>query len=313
MTRQSAADPSASPQAPEAIETIIVPRTRDLGGFEVRRVLPSAQRRMVGPFIFFDQMGPVTFDAGKGMDVRPHPHIGLATVTYLFDGEILHRDSLGSVQPIRPGDVNWMTAGRGIAHSERTSPETRRSGGAMFGIQAWVALPRRDEETDPTFAHHPKASLPEIEGEGVSLRVVAGALFGRRAPVAVFSDMFYADAALAAGARVELPAVFEERGIYVAGGKVEVAGRTFESGQLLVLRPGEPVAVRAVEPARVMLLGGEPMDGPRHIWWNFVSRSKERIEQAKADWKAGRFAPVPDETEFIPLPEQEPPPPVRYP
>ncbi len=308
--------PAASPRAaahPEALETVIVPRTRDLGGFEVRRALPSAQRRMVGPFIFFDQMGPATFDAGRGMDVRPHPHIGLATVTYLFEGEILHRDSLGSVQPIRPGEVNWMTAGRGIAHSERTPAAARSAGGPMFGIQAWVALPRRHEETDPTFAHHPRASLPEMEGDGMKMRVIAGALFGRRAPVALFSDMFYADAVLAAGARVELPADFEERAIYVASGAVELAGQTFETGQLLVLRPREPVVVRAVGPARLMLFGGEPMDGPRHIWWNFVSSSKERIEQAKADWMAGRFPPVPDETEFIPLPEQDPPPPVRYP
>jgi redox-sensitive bicupin YhaK (pirin superfamily) len=312
MSWQPAADPTGDVQAPAALDTVIVSRTRDLGGFEVRRVLPAIGRRMVGPFIFFDQMGPVTFDAGRGLDVRPHPHIGLATVTYLFEGEILHRDSVGSVQPIRPGDVNWMTAGRGIAHSERTSPETRESAGPVFGIQAWVALPKRHEETEPGFAHHPGASLPVIEGEGVHVRVIAGAVFGKRAPVALLSDMFYADASLASGASVELPVEHEERAIYVADGRIEHDGQMFEQGQLLVLRPRVPVAVRAVGPARVMLLGGEPMDGPRHIWWNFVSSSKDRIEQAKADWKAGRFAPVPDETEFIPLPD-DPPPPVRYP
>jgi redox-sensitive bicupin YhaK (pirin superfamily) len=295
-----------------APETVIVPRSRDIGGFEVRRALPSMQRRLVGPFVFFDHMGPAVFAAGTGLDVRPHPHIGLATITYLFDGEILHRDSLGSVQPIRPGDVNWMTAGRGIAHSERTDPELRASGTTLAGIQSWVALPKRDEEIDPSFVHHPRASLPVMEGEGVTLRLIAGAGFGLRAPVAVFSGMFYADAALKAGARLTLPAEYEERAIYVAKGEIEIAGQRFPEGQLLVFRPGDAIDLRASVDARVLLLGGEPMDGPRHIWWNFVSSSKDRIEQAKADWKAGRFGPVPGETEFIPLPD-DPPPKVRYP
>jgi redox-sensitive bicupin YhaK (pirin superfamily) len=301
--------PVAADMAPE---TVIVPRSRDIGGFEVRRALPSAQRRMVGPFVFFDQMGPAVFEPGTGIDVRPHPHIGLATITYVFDGEILHRDSLGSVQPIRPGDVNWMTAGRGIAHSERTAPELRASGTRLAGIQSWIALPKRDEETDPGFFHHPRASLPVTEGEGVTLRLIVGAGFGMRAPVQVFSAMFYADAALQTGARLTLPAEYEERAVYVAMGEIEIAGTRYPAGQLLVFRPGDAIDLRAVADARVMLLGGEPMDGPRHIWWNFVSSSKDRIEQAKADWKAGRFGPVPGETEFIPLPA-DPPPTVRYP
>jgi len=293
-------------------ETVIVPRSRDIGGFEVRRALPSAQRRMVGPFVFFDHMGPAVFDPGTGLDVRPHPHIGLATITYVFEGEILHRDSLGSVQPIRPGDVNWMTAGLGIAHAERTSPELRARGTRLAGIQSWIALPKRDEETEPAFVHHPRAALPVTEGEGVTLRLIAGAGFGLQAPVRVFSDMFYADAALKAGARLTLPAEYEERAVYVAMGEIEIAGQRFPEGQLLVFHPGDAIDLRAIADARVLLLGGEPMDGPRHIWWNFVSSSKDRIEQAKQDWKAGRFGPVPGETEFIPLPE-DPPPKVRYP
>ncbi|HEX2114466.1 MAG TPA: pirin family protein [Alphaproteobacteria bacterium] len=295
-----------------APETVIVPRSRDIGGFEVRRALPSGQRRMVGPFVFFDHMGPALFQPGKGIDVRPHPHIGLATVTYLFDGEILHRDSLGTVQPIRPGDVNWMTAGRGIAHSERTGPEARAAGGVLAGIQSWIALPKRYEDTEPGFVHYPKAALPTIEADGTALRLIVGAAFGLRAPAPVFSDMFYADAALEAGARLVLPAEYEERAIYVADGAIEIAGQTFGGGQLLVFRPGDAIDLRAEAASRVLLLGGEPMDGPRHLWWNFVSSSKERIEQAKADWKAGRFGPVPGDAEFIPLPE-DPPPQVRYP
>lgn len=296
-----------------ALETVIVPRTRDLDdGFEVRRALPSAGRRMVGPFVFFDQMGPTVLAAGKGLDVRPHPHIGLATVTYLFDGEIMHRDSLGTVQPIQPGAVNWMIAGRGIAHSERTPPRVRATGGRLFGIQAWVALPKRDEETAPGFAHHAVGELPQIEDGAARVRLIAGSLFGKRAPVQTFTDMFYADATLQSGGRVPLPADYEERAAYVAEGSIDIAGDAFTAGQLLVFRPGDEITIKANGLARVMLLGGEPMDGPRHVWWNFVSSSQERLEQAKADWKAGRFAPVPDETEFIPLPEPNPAP-VRYP
>lgn len=298
-----------------SVETVIVTRTRDLGdGFEVRRALPAIERRMVGPFIFLDQMGPADFLVGHGLDVRPHPHIGLATVSYLFEGEILHRDSLGTVQSIRPGEVNWMTAGRGIAHSERTPPELRKSGGRLFGIQMWVALPKQHEEHEPGFTHTEASALPVIEDGGARVRVIAGALYGKRSPVKTFSEMFYADVALEGGAVLPVPTEHEERALYIAEGSLEVAGATFPAGQLVVLRPGADVTLAAHEDTRLVMLGGEPMDGPRHIWWNLVSSSREQIEQAKADWKAGRFAPVPGETEFIPLPDEAPPPtPVRYP
>jgi redox-sensitive bicupin YhaK (pirin superfamily) len=296
-------EPKVMPGPCPAIETVIAPRSRDIGGFEVRRALPSAQRRMVGPFVFFDQMGPAVFKAGTGIDVRPHPHIGLATVTYLFEGEILHRDSLGNVQPIRPGDVNWMTAGRGIAHSERTPPEVRKAEARIHGIQTWVGLPRAHEETEPSFVHHGKAALPMVDGEGSEVRVIIGTLYGRTSPVQTFAETIYADATIAAGARLSFPAEPAERAIHVVEGRVEIAGQGFEPGQLVVLRPGGAVTIGAPAGARLLLLGGEPMDGPRHLWWNFVSSSQDRIEQAKADWKAGRFAPVPGETEFIPLPE----------
>ena len=299
------------------LETVIITRVRDLvGGFKVRRALPSARRRMVGPFIFLDQMGPEVLRSGSGLDVAPHPHIGLATVTYLFEGELLHRDSLGSVQPIRPGEVNWMTAGRGIAHSERTPREMRQAGSKLFGIQSWVALPERYEESNPVFVHHGAGDLPIIEGEGKRVRLIAGTLYGAQSRVQTLSDMFYADATLKSGAVIRLPAEYEERAVYVVEGAIILASgeESFGEGQLLVLKPGEAISLKAQGPsaARVMLLGGEPMDGPRHIWWNFVSSSKGRIEQAKEDWKSGRFAPVPDETEFIPLPESGPVV-VRYP
>jgi hypothetical protein len=293
------------------LEHLIVTPTKDLGGFEVRRALPAAQRRMVGPFIFLDHMGPAVLPPGKGIDVRPHPHIGLATVTYIFEGEILHRDSLGTVQPIQPGAVNWMTAGRGITHSERTSPEVRAAGGRLFGMQAWVALPKQHEEAEPSFVHHPAGTLPLLEGEGARVELIAGALYGKRSPVRTHSEMFYAAATLEKGARLALPADYEERALYIAQGAVELDGIGFSAGELLVFRPGSEIVFRAFEPARVLLLGGEPMDGPRHVYWNFVSSSRERLEVAKADWKEGRFAPVPQETEFIPLPEE--PAPVRYP
>jgi redox-sensitive bicupin YhaK (pirin superfamily) len=285
-----------------SIETVIVPRAKDLGGVEVRRALPSAQRQMIGPFIFWDQMGPAVFKAGTGIDVRPHPHIGLATLTYLFEGQILHRDSLGSIQAIDPGEVNWMTAGRGIVHSERTAPEVRLNDAPLFGIQSWIALPERHEETDPGFAHHLAGELPSIEAEGKRVRLVAGSMYGMTAPVRTFSDMVYADAILEPGAKLPVPAEHVERAVYVAQGAVEVAGDRFDAGQLLVLRTGDAITLVAATAARVLVLGGEPMDGPRHIWWNFVSRSKDRIEQAKADWRAGRFEAVPGESEFIPLP-----------
>lgn len=287
----------------DLIDTVIIPRARDLGGFEVRRALPSRQRQMIGPFIFFDQAGPAALITGKGIDVRPHPHIGLATITYLFDGEIGHLDSLGTEQAIRPGDVNWMTAGKGIVHSER-SPALERTKGAMFfGIQSWVALPKHAEESDPGFFHYDQTDLPALNAEGKHVRLIAGSLFGLTSPVRTATDMFYADVSLDDGSKLPLPADHEERGIYIVDGNIEIGGDSFEAGRLLVFRPGDEITVVARQPSRIMLLGGEPMDGPRHIWWNFVSSSKERIEQAKEDWKQKRFDTVPgDEEEFTPLP-----------
>jgi redox-sensitive bicupin YhaK (pirin superfamily) len=258
---------------------------------------------MVGPFIFFDQMGPAEFAPGLGIDVRPHPHIGLATVTYLFEGEILHRDSLGFVQPIKPGDVNWMTAGSGIVHSERSGEDTRARASRLYGIQSWVALPREAEETEPAFYHHPKATLPTIQREGVSMRLIAGAAYGKRSPVATFSPMFYLDASLSAGARVTLPREHEERAVYPLEGEIGVSGESLANGAMAVIAPGVDAEVECFRDARVMLVGGSAMDGDRHIWWNFVSSSRDRMERAKADWKAGRFATIPGETDFIPLPE----------
>jgi redox-sensitive bicupin YhaK (pirin superfamily) len=287
----------------DAIERVIVPRTSDLGGFTVRRALPSAQRRMVGPFIFFDHMGPAEFRAGQGIDVRPHPHIGLATVTYLFAGEIMHRDSLGSVAPIRPGAVNWMSAGRGIAHSERTAPDHRVAGEPLHGLQCWVALPARQEEGDPGFTHYDAAELPVESAEGKTVRLVTGRFMGLTSPVVTGWDTLMADVTLAAGASLPLDAEAEERAVYVVSGEIEIAGDRFEGGKLLVFKPGDRITARAASPARIAVVGGAAMDGPRHIWWNFVSSRKERIEQAKADWKAGRFEAVPGESEFIPLPD----------
>ncbi len=297
---------SLRPADVETVDMIILPPVRDLGdGFTVRRALPSAHRRMVGPFIFFDQMGPVTLHAGQGLDVRPHPHIGLATVTYLLEGEILHRDSLGSEQAIRPGAVNWMTAGRGIVHSERSADDVRAAGGPLFGLQTWIALPKAHEETEPAFFHHPADTIPQAEAEGTSVRVVAGSLDGMTSPVQSFSAMLYADVALADGARYRLTTEHVERAAYVISGIVGVEGQpgNFHAGELVVFKPGSEIVLRGDGPARLMLVGGEPLDEPRHIYWNFVSSSQERIEQAKQDWRQGRFAKVPGETEFIPLPD----------
>jgi redox-sensitive bicupin YhaK (pirin superfamily) len=304
MSWQSAEEPEArTPPSCKALETVIVPRPRDIGGFEVRRALPSAERRSVGPFVFFDQMGPAELPPGSGIDVRPHPHIGLATVTYLLAGTIVHRDSLGTVQSIEPGEVNWMTAGRGIVHSERSDIELRKRPQKLYGIQIWVALPRQHEETAPDFTHYAAESLPQIEGEGKIVRVIAGSLFGKTSPVKTFSKLFYGDTACQAGASLSVSNEHEERAIYLLEGKVEIAGQSFEPGRLLVFSSGEKVRVRAISTARLLVFGGEPLDGPRHLWWNFVSSSRERIEEAKADWKAGGFAPVPGDAEFIPLPE----------
>jgi redox-sensitive bicupin YhaK (pirin superfamily) len=285
-----------------AIETLIVPRARDLGGFEVRRALPSPRRQMVGPYIFWDQMGPAEFVIGEGIDVRPHPHIGLATVTYLFDGEIVHRDSLGTLETIRPGALNLMSAGRGIVHSERSGREARAAGARLSGIQAWVALPASHEEGAPAFVHYGEDRLPVIAADGASVRLIGGEAFGARSPVETPMAMLYADVSLEPGASVPLDALYEERGIYTVSGTIEIAGDRFGPGQLLVFRPGDRITIRALDAARFMMLGGDPMDGPRHIWWNFVSSRKERIDQAKADWSLGRFDSVPGESEFIPLP-----------
>jgi redox-sensitive bicupin YhaK (pirin superfamily) len=291
------------------IELVVDSRRKDLGGFEVGRVLPAAARRMVGPFVFFDHIGPVQMPAGipRTVDVRPHPHIGLSTVTYLFDGEIMHRDSLASEQPIRPGEVNWMTAGKGITHSERFE-RARAQGDHMHGIQAWVALPKELEEIEPAFAHHTDPDLPTYEGGGMWARLVAGEAFGTQAKVKTHSPMFYVHWKLSAGTQAQLPAEYPERAAYVVQGSVEVAGQTFNPGQMLIFRPGQPVLFTAQSAAVVMLLGGEPI-GERYIEWNFVSSSKERIEQAKADWRAGRMKlPDADNQEFIPLPGDPAPP-----
>ena len=294
------------------IDLVIDQRRKDLGGFEVGRVLPYPRRRMVGPFVFFDHMGPATFEPGfpRTVDVRPHPHIGLSTLSYLFEGEMTHRDSVGSEIDIRPGEVNWMTAGRGITHSERFEG-LRERGGRMDGIQTWLALPVEDEETDPAFSHHEgDDELPFYEGQGLRARLVAGEAFGARAKVPVFSPTFYVHWELtAAGVKAGLPAEYTDRAAYVAKGSVEVAGQTLHAGQMAVFAPGETIAFEALEPSTVMLLGGEPL-GERFIEWNFVSSSKDRIEQAKADWRAGRIKlPDLDDGEFIPLPDDPPPPP----
>jgi redox-sensitive bicupin YhaK (pirin superfamily) len=288
----------------DAIELMVIPNAKDLGGFQVRRALPTAKRRLVGPFIFFDRMGPAILRGDQAMDVRPHPHIGLATVTYLFDGKIRHRDSLGTEMVIEPGDVNLMTAGRGIVHSERTPEELRGSPMSMSGLQTWIALPEDKEETAPSFENTGSASLPTFDDAGVSGRVVIGGFSGMKSPVRTASDTLYADISLAAGARVSIPAEAEERAIYVLDGEAEISGDRFPSDRLLVFRPGDEIVVSSERGAHFMLFGGASLGSPRHIWWNFVSSSKERIEQAKNEWKTGRFDIVPgDEEEFIPLPE----------
>jgi redox-sensitive bicupin YhaK (pirin superfamily) len=270
----------------------------------VRRALPHGKRQMVGPFIFFDQFGPVQLIPGRGVDVRPHPHIGLSTVTYLFDGAVMHRDSEGNALEIRPGAMNLMTAGRGIAHSERTPDPFRRTGGSIYGIQSWIALPRESEETPPSFQQFTAQDLPLVESGGMEARVVAGHAFGKASPVSTHSEWLYVEVKARSGATVPLDPDFEERGIYLVEGTVEIAGDRFEAHRLLVFRPGDRITVKAVTDARMMLLGGTAMEGPRYIWWNFVSSRKERIEQAKEEWKSGKFALIPgDAAEFIPLPQ----------
>ncbi|WP_298917884.1 pirin family protein [uncultured Roseobacter sp.] len=309
-------NPSLDPDCPvgdavDAIETVIVPRARDLGGFEVRRALPAPKRQMVGPFIFFDQMGPAEFLTGKGIDVRPHPHIGLATVTYLYKGKIHHRDSLGTDQWIEPGAVNWMVAGHGITHSERTDGEIRKKPHNLFGLQTWVALPEEAEDDTAAFEHAPKDTLPMLEGEGKQLRLILGTAYGETAPVKTYSETFYADALLEAHARLPLPDDHEDRGVYLISGSITVAGDVFDAGQMLVFRPGDQISVQAGEEgARLMLLGGATLNSPRHIWWNFVASSKDRIDAAKEAWRAGDWAhgrfqlPPGDDAEYIPLPDR---------
>jgi hypothetical protein len=297
--------------ARSAVELTIEPRRRDLGGFSVGRVLPCAKRRMVGPFIFFDEMGPADFAPGTGIDVRPHPHIGLSTVTYLFEGEIRHRDSLGFDAVIRPGDVNWMTAGRGVVHSERTDDAKRRDGQRLHGVQSWVALPDEALEVEPSFHHHPMASLPVLRRSGAEMRLILGTAFGAMSPVRTCSSMFYVGVEAAPGAEIPLPDEHEERALYILEGAATVDGEAIERGRMVVFKAGSTPIVRALAPMRAMLLGGASL-GPRMIWWNFVSTTQASIDKAKRDWeqsaargfKGGAFSLPPSEEEFIPLPQE---------
>jgi redox-sensitive bicupin YhaK (pirin superfamily) len=301
---QSTTDPEChTDRTGSPIESVIVPRRRDVGGFDVMRALPSAERRAVGPFVFFDQFGPLQLIQGRSLEVRPHPHIGLATVTYLFAGKIMHRDNLGTVQPIQPGEVNWMTAGHGIVHSERTSDAGNPPGAELFGIQTWVALPKSHEEIEPAFAHHARVELPEVEGNGFWSRIILGSCFGRSSPVVTYADPVYMDCRLDAGSRLLLPAEIEERAVSIVSGELQVGKQRFAPGTLIVFTPKTEVVLTADVATHFILIGGPKLDGTRIVWWNFVSSSQERIEAAKADWRAGRFAPVPGDDEFIPLPE----------
>ena len=307
-------NPSLDPGCPDeigvdAIETLIIPRARDLGGFEVKRALPAPKRQMVGPFIFFDQAGPAEFLTGQGIDVRPHPHIGLGTVTYLYRGDFHHRDSIGTDQVILPGAVNWMVAGKGVTHSERTSDQGRKGPHSLYGIQTWIALPENREDMDPIFEHHGKESLPEINDKGIEAKLILGHAYGEKAPATLYSETFYLDVVLAAGARFPLPDDHEDRGLYITEGSVSVAGQEFKAGQMMVFRPGDKITVAAgAQGARLMALGGATMNGPYHVWWNFVASSQERIEHAKEQWRAANWGkglfdlPADDRDEFIPLP-----------
>lgn len=308
-------NPAIEPGCPDevgvdAIETLIIPRARDLGGFEVRRALPAPKRQMVGPFIFFDQAGPAELLTGQGIDVRPHPHIGLGTVTYLYRGDFHHRDSTGADQIIRPGALNWMVAGRGVSHSERTSATARTGPNSLFGIQTWLALPEKNEDMAPTFNHYGQEMLPVIEDHGVSVRLILGNAYGKTAPATMFSETFYADVTLEAGARLPMPDNHEDRGIYIVEGSISIAGQEFEAPQMMVFRPGDRITVAAGwQGARLMILGGATLSEPRYIWWNFVASSRERIEEAKAEWQAQKWGeglfdlPIDDRAEHIPLPE----------
>lgn len=303
MSTEHDAEPTCAAPREAGIETLIEARARSIGAFQVGRVLPSIARRSVGPFVFFDHMGPATLAPGEGMDVRPHPHIHLSTVTYLFEGEVLHRDSLGSEQIIRPGAVNWMTAGRGIVHSERSPDEARARASRIHGLQLWVAHPRAHEDVAPAFDHYPAGSLPELDVAGARVRVLAGSAYGVTSPVATLSRLLYVEARLRAGQALRLPRDYEERAAYVVEGALGCGADTVAARRMLVLRPGADVTVTAAADTRIVIVAGDPLDGPRHLWWNFVSSSKERIEQAKRDWAEDRFPAVPGETERIPLPE----------
>jgi redox-sensitive bicupin YhaK (pirin superfamily) len=299
----------ASTANPDVLETVIIPRARDLGNFEVRRALPAPGRRMVGPFVFFDQVGPAEFLTGQGIDVRPHPHIGLGTVTYLLRGHFHHRDSLGTDQVIRPGEVNWMVAGRGVTHSERTDLETRKAPQSLFGVQTWVALPESHEDAAPAFSHHGEGALPLLEDGGARVQLILGRAWGAQAPAQVHTDLFQASAELAPGAVMPLPDDHEDRGVHVLEGSITVAGDTFEAGRMMVFRPGDAITIQAGPlGARLILLGGETLNGPRYLWWNFVASSRDRIEAAKEAWARGDWAEGPfqlppgDEDEFTPLP-----------
>ena len=296
-----------SPGPDSALEQVLEGHARDVDGFTVSRVLPALSRKHLGPFVFFDHLGPSGLPPGRGLDVRPHPHIGLATVTYVIEGEIVHRDSLGFTQAIRPGAVNWMTSGRGIVHSERTSTELRQTGSRLHVAQLWVALPQAHEEMEPEFHHHPTESLPAFELNGVRVRLLAGSAYGKTSPVRVFSPLFYLEAELPAGATLTLPSEHEERGLYVLSGELTSGEDRLRPRSLSLFKASGAPAVRAEQDSRVLVLGGAPPDGPRYLEWNFVSSSRERIERAKAEWRAGTFPKVPgDEIEFIPLPEPRP-------
>ncbi|AZY92748.1 MULTISPECIES: pirin family protein [Paracoccus] len=307
-------NPALTPGCPDAvgadaIETLIIPRARDLGGFEVRRALPAPKRQMVGPFIFFDQMGPAEFLTDQGIDVRPHPHIGLGTVTYLYRGSFQHRDSTGADQIITPGALNWMVAGRGVTHSERSPDAVRAGPSSLLGIQTWIALPETHEDIAPSFEHHAAGALPEIRDQGIEARLILGRAYGETAPATMHSDTFYLDVTLAARARFPLPVDHEDRGIYITEGSVSIAGQEFQAGQMMVFRPGDAITVAAGDRgARLMALGGATLNGPRHIWWNFVASSRERIEAAKQEWREARWGqgrfdlPPGDRDEHIPLP-----------
>ncbi len=301
MSADQIEDANCQPPDCDGVSQVIDPTEKDLGEFVVRRVLPAREQRRVGPFIFFDHMGPSTFDAGSGINVRPHPHIGLSTLTYLFEGEILHRDSLGYVQPIQPGAVNWMTAGKGIVHSERTPEALLATGYTLHGIQSWIALPDDHEEEAPAFHHYPADSLPKLNDSGIEMTLIAGSAYGELSPIDTFSPLFYLDINADEGSTIVLPD-HEERALYVVSGAISIGNQQFEAGRMVVIEPRAQASIRAKSNCRIMALGGDPI-GDRIVWWNFSSSSKDRLEQAKSDWQAGRFPAIPGETEFIPLPE----------